>query len=437
MGGPEVKIPILLAGDGRECSSQEDTDVRLSLAIRLERTGLIFRYVAYLVLTAIFMAGYGTESYRDLAVITVVVGLHAAFVHAVLWMRRYELFASPLNFAIHVAELSLVVFFTGAEESEFFTLYLLFIVGYTVYRRSFGRMVFASVLTCGAYITVILIEWWMRGLALPFAVIFVKVGSIPVCGWIVATTNILLQSTEEALAFRAAALTGSEAMLRAIVDNTAEPILVYDENEIITEANNRACEFLGIFRENLLGKPFRSLLFDDGTLAEQLAASYEHSEYHGEQIFINSDGVERTVDLHVRSFIRNGRKFFVAISRDITEQKELQEATQLASARLGHLNRELRQVNELKTSLLASVSQRLRSPLTAILGYLDLMLSDELGVTPPEQRRALLNSRRSLLKIFGLLDEAFESKAVRADMNFAEERVNSEPVEVGKQSPQG
>ncbi len=388
-----------------------DDDVRLALGLRLEWTGLIFRYVAYAVLVGIFLVGFEVGSYRDLAIVTVVVFLHAAFVHAVLWTRRYELFASPLNFAIHVTEISFVVFFTGGEESEFYVLYLLFIVGYTVYRRSFWRMMLASSVTCGAYAAVVGIEWAMRGVALPFGVIFVKTASIPVCGWIVATTNILLQRTEDALAARAGALTSSEEMLRTILDNTAEPILVYDENEIVTEANNRACEFLGVSREDLLGKPFRSFLFDDGTLAEQLVALYERNEYHGEQIFLDTDGIERTVELHVRAFIRNGRKFFVVISRDITEQKELHEATQLANARLGHLNRELRQVNELKTSVLTSVSQRLRSPLTAILGYLDLLLSDDLGVAPPEQRKALLNSRRSMVKIFGLLDEAFENKS--------------------------
>jgi len=398
-----------------------EDDVRLALGLRLEKIGLVFRYVAYVVLVGIFLAGFAIGSYHDLAIVTVVVLLHAAFVHIVLWTRRYELFASPLNFGVHVAEISLVVFFTGAEESEFFTLYLLFIAGYTVYRRSFGRMLLASAITCGAYLAVIGLEWAQAGVALPFGVIFVKVASIPVCGWIVATTNILLQHTEDALATRAGALESSEAMLRTILDNTAEPILVYDENELITEANNRICEFLGVFRENLLGKPFRGLLFDDGTLSEQLAALYERNEYHGEQIFLNADGVERTVELHVRSFIRNGRKFFVVIARDITEQKELQEATQLANARLADLNRELRQVNELKTGLLTSVSQRLRSPLTAILGYIDLLLSDELGVMPPEQRKALLNSRRSIIRIFGLLDESLDSKTLRTDIAPASE----------------
>ncbi|HNR36869.1 MAG TPA: PAS domain S-box protein [Candidatus Hydrogenedentes bacterium] len=409
----------LLKRGGRPIAS--DSDVRLALGLRLEKIGLVFRYVAYVVLAGIFLAGFAVGSYTDLAVITVVVLLHAAFVHTVLLTHRYEWFASPFNFAIHVAEISCVVFFTGAEESEFFTLYLLFLVGYTVYRRSFGGMLLASAVTCGAYLLVIAIEWALAGLALPPGVIFVKVASIPVCGWIVATTNTLLQHTEEALEARADALASSETMLRTIIDHAAEPILVYDENEFIAEANNRACEFFGIFRENLLGKPFRSLLFDDGTLSEQLAALYERNEYHGEQIFLNADGIERTVDLHVRSFIRNARKFFVAIARDITEQKELQEATQLANARLGHLNRELRQVNELKTGLLTSVSQRLRSPLTALLGYLDLLLDDELGATTPEQRRALLGGRRSVMRIFGLLDEAFDSKSLRTDAALAPE----------------
>ena len=53
------------------------------------------------------------------------------------------------------------------------------------------------------------------------------------------------------------------------------------------------------------------------------------------------------------------------------------------------------------------VSQKLRSPLTAILGYMDLLLDEELGELLPEQRKSLQTCRRSTLRIFKLLDESF------------------------------
>ena len=106
--------------------------------------------------------------------------------------------------------------------------------------------------------------------------------------------------------------------------------------------------------------------------------------------------------------MRNQQRFFVVVAHDITERKHLQEATHLANVNLERLNRELQQVNNLKTGLLTAVSQRLRSPLTAILGYLDMLLNDELGPLPPEQRKILQNARRTTLRVFALIDEALD-----------------------------
>jgi PAS domain S-box-containing protein len=384
-------------------------DSRLSPAIRLERLALILRYLAYAVLTAIFFLQQVRGSYRDFVVITGVVLLHNAFVHAVLRTRRYRLFDTALNFAIYLVETSLVVMFTGAEESELFVLYLFVLIGYTVYRRSFSRILTASFICCAAYGAVILVEWRVSGITMPFGIICGKLMSIVVCGWLVATLSRLLQQAEEVSAARARAVASSEATLRTILDSTADSILVYDDNECVTEANNRACEVLGVSREAILGRRFRTFLFDDGALPDRLSEARDKTEHHGEEVLISAEGRERTVDLHIRSFIRDQQRFFVCVAHDITEQKNLQEATHLANTNLARLNRELQQVNELKTGLLTAIAQRIRSPLTAILGYLDMVLNDELGVTHPEQRKALQNCRRSADRVFRIIDEVVQA----------------------------
>ena len=378
---------------------------RFSPGIRIERLGMILRYGAYIVFVGLFWAGYIEGRLTDLAIITGVVLCHNVFVHVVLWTRRYGLFFSRLNFVIHLLEMSLVVLFTGAEESELFVLYLFLLIGYAVYSRSFGRILAATIVSCAAYMIVVGIEFKLKGLALSPGIVLIKVMSIPVCGWMVASMSRMMANVEEASRARAQALASSEAMLRAILDSAADPILVYDENEFITEANDKACEFLGTARRQIIGHDFRAYLFDDGSVPEKMAEAEAAGEYRGDQIVVDMDGRERTVELHIRSFMREHRRFFAVVAHDITHRKNLQEATQLTNANLARLNQELQQVNSLRIGLLDAISQRIRSPLTALLGFIDLLLNDELGSMSQDQRKALQGCRRSATRIFRLMDE--------------------------------
>ncbi len=397
--------------DVRHLHRADGDDIRLMIGSRLERLGMIFRYAAYIVLVPVFLIGTDRGNYRDLAVITGIVLLHNAFVHFVLWTRQPNMFLTPWNFLIHLTEASLIVAFTGADESEFFFLYYFPLIAYSVFSREFTRILVATVICFLAYGMVIAIEYLRAGISAPAAVVFLKIVSVVLCGWLAASLGRLWRQIEDAAATRAQALASSEATLRTILDSTAEPILVYDEGEAITEVNDRACEFLGMRHEEILGRAFRSFLFDDDSVSERLAEAKLRDEYHGEQVFVNAEGVERTVDLHIRSFIQEprgslARRFFVVIAHDITERKNLQEATHLANANLARLNRELQQVNEMKTGLLTTVSQRIRSPLTAILGYLDMLLNDDFGPVASDQRKPLQNCRRTTVRVFRIIDEA-------------------------------
>jgi signal transduction histidine kinase len=74
----------------------------------------------------------------------------------------------------------------------------------------------------------------------------------------------------------------------------------------------------------------------------------------------------------------------------------------------------------MKTQFLATMSQKLRSPLTALLGFVELLLHEELGEITPEQREALQSCRRSARRTFSLMDEALEfGRAEEATTQFA------------------
>ena len=391
---------------------------RLAIIMRLERLAMAARYLALSGLLTLFMLGLFTL--RDLVMVAVILLFHNAFVHAALWTRKYHLFQTPTNFMVHLLMTTLVVLFTGAENSGFYILYMFLLIGYTAYSRRYGMILLVALACCVSYGLILGAEWLLNDLEVAWGVLAVRMFSIMVCGWLVANISELLRLAENAANERARELESSEAAVRMILDSTADPIMVYDENEAVTVANDRACEFLKMTRDDVIGRKFSSFLFDDGTLESTLADVHAKEDYHGEQIFIDADGHEWTVDLRMRSFRHGDQGFYVVVAHDITEQKNLQETARLANANLSRLNRELQQVNELKSGLIRMVAQKLRSPLTAILGYLGLLLDEELGELLPEQRKGLQTCRRSAIRILKLLDESFGGRAVQPASELSE-----------------
>lgn len=373
--------------------------------VRVERVLLAARYLGYFLLLTAYAIGFRDPALPPLFPVTVGAIIHNAFAHYVLHTRRYYLFLSPGNFVLHLAKISLLVATTGGDRSPLAYLYLVLIVGYAMCSTRF-RSIFLVTITCaGAYSMVVLYSWWIHGFQPPYNPIALQFFGIFLCGWMMNTMGEMLRTMELEAQTRAQALASSEATLRTILNSTPSPILVCEENELIADANNPACEFLDVRREELVGQRVRAFLFDDGTLPNKFAALRSRGEYHGDALVLCSDGQERDVVMHVRSFFRDNQRFFVAMLQDVTEQKNLQEANRQATQRLESANRELQKVDELRTEFFRTVSQRLRSPLSAIFGYVEMLLHEELGELNPEQRRALQNSRRSAQRVFSMLDE--------------------------------
>lgn len=378
---------------------------RLTLVIGVERMALIMRYLLYLMLASLYFVGQLPGSWLSLAIITAAILLHNVFTHWVLWRRRYKLLFSKWNFLIYLAEVSLVVAFTGADRSEAYVLFFFLIIGFSAYSQRFSTIVSVAVLCSILYAGIMALEGATHGTNAPPGAMVVKVLGIFVCGWLVASLSRLLHRVEANALLRSTALAASEATLRTILDTTAEPILVYDEREFIVDANTSACRFLATPREVLLGTRIRVYLFDDGTLPQRWASLRARGEYQGELIMVDAEGGEHTVDLKARSFVREHQRYFVCVARDITEQKDYQEVTRLANENLERLNRELRQLNDLKAGFLGSTAQKLRGPLAPLLGYLDLLINEELGDITEEQRRALHTCRRSALRLLRLAED--------------------------------
>ncbi len=389
---------------------------RLRLIMRLERTLVAVRYIAYIGLVVLYALGSNAAFLPDLIAITVGIFLQNAWAHFLFYLRRYDLFLSITNFFIHLASITLIVVLTGGEQSPFAVLYFMLIIGYAISAQQLNHLYFVTLLCALAYAGVLLGRWYQGQMNINYPVALNFLGMI-MCTWLMYNLGRIVRRIELDAQERSKALASSEATLRAILNGTASPIIVCEENELISDCNDGACEFLGLRRGELIGHRFISILFDDGTLPNKLATLRNRGEYHGENIVLCANGDERNVDLMIRSFLRSKQRYFVVMMHDVTERKHLQEASRITQARLKKVNSELQQVDELRREFFSTVSQRLRSPLSGILGHMDLLLDEELGSIQPEQRTAVQSCRRSVMRVFGMLDEVMDATDASTKMN--------------------
>ena len=381
---------------------------RTQTIFRIERAGLGFRWFSLAVVLGSVMFGGIPWEWSDVVAGTLIILAHNAFAHLALHRRRVDWFASRLNYGIYLGEITILIFVTGADESVAFMLYPLFLIGLTAYTRSMRTIAVSTLICIGTFGAVLLVEHFRAGIGQPWGELAGKTLAIAGAGWAVGVLSHQLQRNAESARRHADALATSEATLRTVLNTAADLILVVDDNDQIMDANERACSFLRLERDEILGQRPRAFLFDDGTLGVKFASLRAHGEYRGEMIVIDADGQEHTVDMLIRAFLRDGVRFFVVMAQDITEKKELEEATRLANENLAQLNRELRQVDEMKREFFNTVSVRMRSPVAAILGYADMLLADELGELSPEQRKAVQTCRRSAQRLLEMVDEAIE-----------------------------
>jgi len=77
-------------------------------------------------------------------------------------------------------------------------------------------------------------------------------------------------------------------------------------------------------------------------------------------------------------------------------------------SQLERLNKELRQVDRMKSEFLANVSHELRTPLTTIKGYVDYMMREKMGPLTPLQNEGLIIAQRNILRLQRLINDLID-----------------------------
>ena len=163
------------------------------------------------------------------------------------------------------------------------------------------------------------------------------------------------------------ALRESETRFRTFVDHAADAFFMQDEQGIILDVNQAACESLGYGRQELLGINPMDLHLDAErahvkAVAERAIAGEAVFDRHWHR---RKDGSRFPVEVHTSAFQYRGRRLLLRVARDISDRLRAEEQRD----RLRQLEAELAHINRVSMlgELAASIAHELGQPLAGVV----------------------------------------------------------------------
>jgi PAS domain S-box-containing protein len=200
-----------------------------------------------------------------------------------------------------------------------------------------------------------------------------------------------------------------QAMLAAIIENSDDTILSKTLQGIITSWNRAAEKMFGYTEAEVLGKHI-SLIIPPERLQEEAFIIGEITKgnkvNHFQTIRVAKNGREVHISLTVSPILNAAGLVIGAskIARDISEQVAANEEKE-------RLYEQVRILNEKKDEFIGMASHELKTPLTSINGYLQIISS---MVTEEKAKLFVIKTRKQLKKLNSLVDDLLDVSKIEA-----------------------
>lgn len=221
--------------------------------------------------------------------------------------------------------------------------------------------------------------------------------------------------------------------LNNVLESSTEySIIAKDLDGTILAWNEGARRNYGYTAEEMVGKQNSSILhtpedLTSGRVRKLLNTALKTGKAEGifERVRKNGKRFTASLAITLRRAADSTPIGFVLISKDITEQKRLEEQLRTKNEELKEQNHRVQEANRLKSEFLANMSHELRTPLNGIIGFAEIMFNDKVGPVSVEHKEYLgdiLSSSRHLLQLINdVLDLA---KVESGRMEFHPELVD-------------
>lgn len=185
--------------------------------------------------------------------------------------------------------------------------------------------------------------------------------------------------------------------MNQLLSSAVDGIIMIDEQGLLVFLNQAAQVILGVGEENIIGKQ-ASAVISQSNISAMLEARSEANFFQDEIAL--SDG--KVYNAHLSHIAGEGS---LIILQDITRLKEL---------------------DRLKSEFVTNVSHDLRSPLTAILGYTELI--DRVGSINDQQRNFIRRIQFSINSITNLINDLLDLGRIESGYDTKKEMVSMDPI---------
>jgi PAS domain S-box-containing protein len=238
-----------------------------------------------------------------------------------------------------------------------------------------------------------------------------------------STTHSQLHDSYQKLERLSLELEKSEELYKKLLEEAGDAIIILDKNENIIIANKMAEEFLGYPGTNFVGKHISVLLMllkieNIQTLLGKLTDAYRGHPVTVEVNIANSHNEPMVGRLHASCITMGENNLLQLIIHDVTKEREIITNLQNSAVELARLNR-------MKDSFLGLASHELKTPLTIIMGYAELLQSDMKVQLPTSAYDMVQNISGAATRLDNIIKDMIDvSKLDQKQLKLKFEQVN-------------
>jgi PAS domain S-box-containing protein len=203
---------------------------------------------------------------------------------------------------------------------------------------------------------------------------------------------------------------------RSLIESNIDALITTDPRGIISDVNQQMEALTGCTRDELIGAPFKNCFTDPALAQSAIVRVLREGKVTNFELTARAhDGKQTVVSYNATTLHDRDRKLqgVFAAARDVTERKQFERALQDKNIELERTKAVAEKASRAKSEFLSSMSHELRTPLNAVLGFAQVLATEQ---PPPTLQQAqaieqILNGGWYLLR---LINEILDLAAIES-----------------------
>lgn len=186
---------------------------------------------------------------------------------------------------------------------------------------------------------------------------------------------------------------------RSIIEASLDPFITNDTEGKILDVNEATIKVMGVPREKLIGSDFSNYFTEAKKAKEAYQQVFKLGSIADYPLTIRSQDGKLTDVLYNASVYKDDKGNVLGVTgvaRDNTQAKQTTEKNE-------EVNKELRALDVAKDEFVSIASHQLRTPLTAVKGYIGMLLDEDPGPINDKQREYIGDVKTANDQMIGLI----------------------------------